>query len=219
MPINLALLKYGYSKFSVEILEYCDIKDSMLKEKHYFDLFNPEYNILEFPGSPSKGKGWKHSEATIEKMILAARNKSTIVYDTISKSQSHSIPIEVYDHNTKITTNFHAIRAAAKALGIDKRYIENFIYLKQTKPVLDRYEFKLLNEPNNDTSKISSSSSQKFSQEIEVLDVETKAKTIYPSVTAAGKSLGIRQASISLYLKENRKKPFKGKYFFKLIVD
>ena len=67
MPINLALLKYGYSKFSLEILEYCDIKDIMIREKHYFDLFNPEYNILEFPGSPSKGKGWKHSEATIEK--------------------------------------------------------------------------------------------------------------------------------------------------------
>ena len=149
-------------------------------------------------------------------MILAARNKSPIVYDTISKSQSHSIPIEVYDHNTKITTNFHAIRAAAKALGIDKRYIENFIYLKQTNPVLDRYEFKLLNEPNNDTSKISL---QKFSQKIEVLDVETKAKTIYPSVTAAGRSLGIRQASISLCLKEERKKPFKGKYIFKLIVN
>jgi hypothetical protein len=44
---------------------------------------------------------------------------------------------------TNITTTYHAIRAAARALDIDKRYIEHFIYLKQDKPVLGRYTFKL----------------------------------------------------------------------------
>ena len=37
-------------------------------------------------------------------------------------------------------------------------------------------------------------------------------------MTSAAKTLGLYQASISLYLKEKRTKPFKGKYIFKLIT-
>jgi len=57
MPINRALLRYGFSRFSLKILEYCDISMLMVREKHYFVLLEPEYNLLLEPGSPSKGKG------------------------------------------------------------------------------------------------------------------------------------------------------------------
>ena len=40
---------------------------------------------------------------------------------------------------------------------------------------------------------------------------------IYNSIGSAARSLLIHQGSISAYLKGNRTKPFKGKYFFKLI--
>ena len=52
---------------------------------------------------------------------------------------------------------------------------------------------------------------------VEVTNVDTKEVTIYSSITAAAKALSYRQPSISLYLKENRTKPFKGKYLFKLV--
>lgn len=45
--------------------------------------------------------------------------------------------------------------------------------------------------------------------------METKEVTLYPSIGAAARALGYRQGSISLYLKENRTKPFKGLYLFK----
>lgn len=35
MPINVALLKYGYHNFSLTILETCDINDLMSREKHF----------------------------------------------------------------------------------------------------------------------------------------------------------------------------------------
>jgi len=57
MPINIALLKYGYSNFKLEILEFCDIDILEEREKYYMDLFKPEYNILLIPGSPSRNKG------------------------------------------------------------------------------------------------------------------------------------------------------------------
>jgi hypothetical protein len=42
MIINRALLKYGYSAFSLEILVYCNRNELMKEEKYYIDLFNPE---------------------------------------------------------------------------------------------------------------------------------------------------------------------------------
>ena len=221
MPINVALLKYGYTNFSLTILEICD-KDSLIsREKHFFEVYSPEYNILKTPGSPDRGSGWTHSEATIESMRIAASKtfKSPEFLTKLSKGQSTGIEVEVTDLETNNTTTYHAIRAAARALDIDKRYIEHYIYLKQDKPVLGRYIFKL-NSDNQSRNLISEKGGlrpQKTSMKVEVTNVDTKEVTIYSSITAAAKALGYRQPSISLYLKENRTKPFKGKYFFKLV--
>ena len=57
--ISRALIKYGYSNFSVTILEYCDKSDLTLREQYYFNKLNPQYNILKIAGS---SLGFKHSE-------------------------------------------------------------------------------------------------------------------------------------------------------------
>ena len=57
MAINIALLKYGYTNFSLTILDICDIDDLMSREKHFFEVYSPEYNILKIPGSPTRGSG------------------------------------------------------------------------------------------------------------------------------------------------------------------
>ena len=49
----------------------------------------------------------------------------------LSKGQSSGIKVVVTDLETNTSTTYHAIRAAARALDIDKRYIEHYIYLKQ----------------------------------------------------------------------------------------
>ncbi len=64
MPICSALLKYGYSSFSLEILEYCDKNDLIEKEDYYFQLLKPEYNILSKAGS---SLGHRHSDETRKK--------------------------------------------------------------------------------------------------------------------------------------------------------
>lgn len=147
MPINVALLKYGYQNFAFTILEFCDIDRLMSREKYFFEIYSPEYNILKTPGSPDRGSGWKHSEAAIENLTAAAkkRSESSELLTKLSKSQSSGIQVEVTDTKTNTSTTYHAIRAAARALDIDKRYIEHYIYLKQDKPVLGRYVFKLVN--------------------------------------------------------------------------
>lgn len=65
MVIYKALQKYGYSGFSLEILEYCEPSQALLKEQYYIDLLKPEYNINPVAGS---SLGYKHTEATLEKL-------------------------------------------------------------------------------------------------------------------------------------------------------
>ena len=55
--IHKALLKYGYSKFQLEIIEYCSPEICRNREQHFINLLNPEYNILKTAGSSI---GFKH---------------------------------------------------------------------------------------------------------------------------------------------------------------
>lgn len=63
--INSALLKNGYSNFTLEILEYCEPSETISREQYYLDLLKPEYNILLTAGSPL---GYKHNDETKAKM-------------------------------------------------------------------------------------------------------------------------------------------------------
>ena len=50
--ISRALLKYGYSGFKLEILEYCDPEKCLEREQYYLDNLKPKYNVLLRAGSP-----------------------------------------------------------------------------------------------------------------------------------------------------------------------
>ena len=146
MRICAALLKPGYHSFSFTVLEICNIDSLMSREKHFFEVYSPEYNLLKIPGRPFRGSGWKPSEATIEnyRALAKIRYQSADFLAKLSAAQPSSTKVEVTYLETKTTSSYLAIKAAARALGINKRYIEYYIYLNQVKPVLGRYGFKLL---------------------------------------------------------------------------
>ncbi|KAM4054285.1 GIY-YIG endonuclease (mitochondrion) [Hirsutella rhossiliensis] len=80
-PIHNALLKYGYSNFTL-ILEYITDKEQVIKrEQYYLDFLKPQYNIL---AKANSFLGYKHTEETLkffrEGRILneEARNKLSI---------------------------------------------------------------------------------------------------------------------------------------------
>lgn len=192
MPINVALLKYGYQNFTFTILDTCDADNLMTREKHFFEVYSPEYNILKTPGSPSRGSGWKHTEAALENMRIAASKtfKSPGFLEKLSKGQSSGIKIEVTDMETNTSTIYHAIRAAARALNIDKRYIEHFIYLKESKPFLGRYIFKLV-DLNSSASAVTSV--QKTSMKVEVTNVDTNEVITYSSIGSAARASNLKK--------------------------
>ena len=62
-----ALLKHGHSNFEPTILEYCDKKKCLERERYYQQTLNPEYNIAKEPGAPMSGR--KHSDETKQNII------------------------------------------------------------------------------------------------------------------------------------------------------
>lgn len=68
--IHGSLLKYGYSQFSLEILEYCDKSDLLNREQFYMDNLLPEYNILKLARSRA---GYKYSKESLAKIWTSER--------------------------------------------------------------------------------------------------------------------------------------------------
>lgn len=67
------MIKHGYSKFKLDILEFCDPSDVIAKEQSYIDNLKPDYNILQVAGSLF---GYKHTEESLAKMKEIALNRS-----------------------------------------------------------------------------------------------------------------------------------------------
>jgi group I intron endonuclease len=166
MIISKALIKYGYSNFSFEILEYCAASKCIEREQYYIDLLNPEYNI-----SPKAGSrlGSKHSEETIAKLKGRKISEETIAKftermkgntygaahkgikrsaETIAKLKgrprpekagSPSIQLEVLDLHTEEKTIFVSMSAFANFLGVPAARIASYFSSKTIKPYKGRY--------------------------------------------------------------------------------
>lgn len=170
MLIHKALIKYGYSIFKLEILEYCEPTLAVQREQYYLDLLQPEYNTLKIAGS---SLGFKHSELTMTKFRnreltseqkdrlkkhLASHNASK---EQIDKSRERllelnalkGISVEVFDMETSETSVYLSTRQAAEAIGCvhrtialaNKAFREKGVY----RPIKGRYVVKIIQDNNS----------------------------------------------------------------------
>lgn len=158
------MLKYGYSGFRLDILEYCDPELVLEREQYYLDLLQPEYNILKIAGSTL---GYRHTEET--RAILKARQfseehkaklKEHLTRHNASEEQrakarerilsineGKGVSVEVLDLETQNTTTYISLRKAAEAIGCthgaillaEKRFLEKGI----NRPLKKRYIVKI----------------------------------------------------------------------------
>lgn len=91
MLIHKALLKYGYSGFKLEILEYCSEGDLLSREQYYLDLLKPEYNIHRKAGSPL---GYKHTKETMDKLRIIAKMRNESEEERARVGNLHSYRTE-----------------------------------------------------------------------------------------------------------------------------
>jgi hypothetical protein len=126
MLIHKALLKYGYSNFTLEILEYCS-KDKIIDREQYFlDKFKPEYNILQKAGS---SLGFKHKLETIKKLreIQLKIHESKEHFEKKIKANPNSKKINLINVETNKVFSFDSMRDAARKLQTEFSYSEGFI--------------------------------------------------------------------------------------------
>ena len=159
-----AFLKYGYSNFKLEILEYCDSDLVVAREQYYIDSLKPEYNILKLAGSSlgykhtaeslakmrnrviseeslAKWKGPKHSEETKAKLRTLKLNHK-VSEETRNKIRaSQGTSVKVTDTETGITNIYDSKIQAAKELNTSLDTVRRYIISR--KAFKDRYLIEL----------------------------------------------------------------------------
>ena len=185
-----AILKYGYSKFSIEILEYCSPEKCIEREQYYIDQFKPEYNISLTAGAPMTDRS--HSEETKNKIsesrkgILSGKNHPMF---GINHSEETKQKI-----SKSLLGRLHSEETIQKFR--DRKFSEE-TKKKMSESLKGRFRPKGAGRP---------------SIRIEVLDLETGTKNTYESMSDAARSLGVASASIRMYFFSNTQKPYKGRY-------
>ena len=121
--IDRALLKYGFSNFTLEILEYCNEENILEREQYYMDLLKPEYNIVEIAGSTL---GYKHTPESLAKMrdfVLSDEVRNRKALSTVNATAKRRISIIVENLETKTEQEYVSLTEAAAALGVSKTTI------------------------------------------------------------------------------------------------
>ena len=199
MIINRALLKYGYSKFKLEILEFCNPEEVVKREQYYMDAINPEYNVLKTAYS---SLGYKHTEASLEKI-----NKNLAKLNT-----NKYVPVKVTNLETNISQEYVSLTEAAKSLNTNKTTLKK--YILSSKPFKGIYKLESsLSISNFDSNYVNHPSSIK----IEITDLELNTVTTYSSIHSASRALGIGHNTISNFFKRNQTRPYKTRYLFKKV--
>jgi len=154
--INNALLKYGYAKFYLEILEYCEPIKCIKREQYYFYLFKPEYNLLTTAGYIL---GYKHLEETIKKKISGSmkgnnNGKNGLWRKRAEGGGSPSLTIKVLDKEIGNKTIYPSISDSAKDLGVPSGSIRIYFSLppfggerKTQTPYKGRYLLQKISNP------------------------------------------------------------------------
>lgn len=184
-PLYKGLLKYGYSKFKLEILEYCN-KESLLKrEQYYLDLTNPEYNILKTAGSP---KGFKHSAETLLK--FKNRDLNTGHVTTVINKSNNDIK------------KFYSLREAARNLGVSHTALLDHVntnnLLKKVYLILKN---KLSENPDNLANGKNITITIKVHNKLENLTYEFSSKRSAARFLSIKNNVIISTKTISKYIK------------------
>jgi len=148
-PMERALLKYGFSNFSLEILEYCNFKDLLEREQYFLDLLKPEYNIVKTAGSTL---GYKHTEESLKKMrnfILSDEVLAKKKLATKNATAARSIPILVKNIKTNEISEYISLSAASNALGVTKGAVSQALLNKTILKKIYILEKKECKDSNN----------------------------------------------------------------------
>lgn len=212
MIIYKALLKYGYAGFRLEILEYCSPEVLLQREQFYFDLFNPEFNILKVAGSPL---GYRHSEAAKKLISISSKDRKVSEstrelkreallgkffekerIDKMRLSNTLRKSVIVTNRDTRDILEFSSMIEAGKYLGISRvsvnKYLLSNIPYKEYTISTKSSSVALTNNGITEES-----SGTKISQQALLLTNQDSGEIIkFSSITEAANFLGISRGAL-----------------------
>lgn len=188
MHINRALLKWGYSSFSLSVLEYCSIDVLIQREQYYLDLLKPDYNICITAGSTL---GKLHSLVTKDK--ISKTKKGTYSGEENSFfGETHSMESRKRMVEAKLgKTLYELTKEKIRESQVGKKFTEEH--------------------------KSNLSLAQSNRKNISVIDSQTGIETVYGSIGEAERSMGFPKDSIRANLRSKNKSLYKGRYDIKII--
>jgi len=184
--IYRALLKYGYSAFSLEILEYCEPSKVIEREQFYIDLLNPTYNLLKVAGSPL---GRKHSPETIVKL------------------KAHIWTAEHKVKRSEHLKNLHASKEhqeQLKRLNSSKEQKERLNRLNSSKEHQEHLTRLHASLALSLKGRVRPEGAGRSSIPIKVFDTLNNLTTVYPSIREAAQAIGVTKASINNAFKRQK---------------
>jgi len=122
-PMDRSLLKYGFSNFRLEIIEYSYKYNVLTREQYYMNLVKPKYNIVEIVGSTL---GYKHTPESLAKMrgfVLSDKVRDKKALSTVNATAARRIPIIVEKRETKVKQEYYSLTEARYALGVSRASI------------------------------------------------------------------------------------------------
>ena len=218
MTIYKSLLKHGYAKFRLEILEYCSTDKLLQREQFYFDNYNPEYNILKIAGSPL---GYRHCEAAKARISLANKNKivsestrdlkrkillgKTLDSERLEKMRLGNVlkqSVLLTNTETGDTLEYSSITDAGKFLGISRITVSKYL-LKNLS--YKGYTFAKATSKDKDInlSEPLSPSNLINQQRIRVTNKLTGVSQEFASMTEAAEFLEISRAALWYFFKNS----------------
>lgn len=240
--IYRSLIKYGYSNFLLEILEYCEPSTAISKEQHYLDLLKPAYNILKVAAS---SLGLKHSPETKAKISRRLRGRTLTAehvakiwtlerkvkrlewLKTLNARKTQLQVVVVLDTLTNETTIYNSISEAGRSIGCTETAIR--VALKGIKEVGAASEPRLLKKRYlvSDERLVNSGSLDRVlwksnSHRVEVLDNLTGNTIVYLSIREAAAAIGVVESTVRNALKRFKEKginkPIKKRFMVKQVT-
>lgn len=189
MYIYKAILKYGYSNFTLEIFEYCEPNLLIYREQYYIDLLKPEYNILKIVGFTF---GYKHTIDTKLKMsILRTGERNNMYNKKHTKQTREAISLALKGKSRIEHSHTHTAITRAK---IGQAHIGK-VLSKETKLKLSLVTIGI---------------------SLKVFDIKNNFKE-FPSINSAAKYLNANGSTINTVIKKG--KSYKNLIFKSQILD
>lgn len=190
--------KYGENNFDYSILEFCTEEDRFIREQHYVDTVNPEYNIsievVELPGTSKESR-----------RKLSQTRKERIANGLIAKN--HCTKIYVYDLFGILVGEFESEADAIKKLNITRNGMSKVLSNKQT----HTHGFRIFKNPQDNLPPYKRRRVHKSFKTVVVYnDLESYE---FKSAEECAKYFNVHLVYIRDAIKNNRK--FKRKYMIK----